>query len=285
MTTMKTLPEIRTALDIMQNLGEVEQFMLAQEQVSCPVRHHFSHGIYIRELSVPAGTFAVGHHQKQEQLNIFLQGKVAVINESGTVDILKAPMMFIGKTGRKVGYVMEDMVWLNVFPTEEKDIETLEEMLFDKSENSVASQDQMKKVDRSDDRDDFQQMLQDLNISAEMVRSQSEFEGDQIPFMDQTVTVKVADSAIEGRGLFATVDFSEGEIIAPMRLGDFRTPAGRFTNHAKEPNAIVDFSGDAFFLKAKRAIKGCHGGFDGEEITIDYRQSVETVRRHQRCQE
>ena len=66
-----------------------------------------------------------------------------------------------------------------------------------------------------------------------------------------------------------------GEIIAPARLDGKRTPAGRYTNHSKNPNSIMILrDNNDIDLVAKKVIKGCQGGNLGEEITIDYRQAL-----------
>ena len=65
----------------MSNLivADLEKEMLGMPQADCPVAHHFGPGIYIREVTLPAGIFAVGHTQRYEHLNIMLTGKVAII--------------------------------------------------------------------------------------------------------------------------------------------------------------------------------------------------------------
>jgi hypothetical protein len=96
--------------------------------------------------------------------------------------------------------------------------------------------------------------------------------------------VQVSKSPIEGKGLFATCEFKPGDIIAPSRVGDFRTPAGRYTNHSKHPNAKMVSVGDNIYLEATTDIKGCTGGNLGDEISVDYRQSAELI-RSMICQE
>jgi len=87
--------------------------------------------------------------------------------------------------------------------------------------------------------------------------------------------VKIGDSPIEGKGLFATATIEQGEVIAPAGIKGKRTIAGRFTNHSANPNAflVLHENGDVD-LVAKYYISGCKAGFDGEEITIDYRQAL-----------
>ena len=69
-----------------EKVAALEVFSLKEEQIDCPVIHSFSPGIYTREVHLPAGIFAIGHHQKKEHLNIFLKGKVTMLNDYGTTE-------------------------------------------------------------------------------------------------------------------------------------------------------------------------------------------------------
>ena len=248
--------------------------MLTHPQESCDVVHSFGPGIYVRQVTLKAGIFAVGHRQKQEHLNLMLTGRVTVIEDDGSHKDLVAPLMFTGKPGKKVGYIHEDCVWLNIYATDERDIGKLEEMLLDKSQAWGDSQ-RLLACENYADRADFDALLQDIGFTAELVRKQSEEASDQIPFPPGSYKVKVGPSSIEGSGLIATGSFGVGEFIAPARIDSFRTPAGRYTNHSKTPNAEMRlmFNGD-ISLVSLRCISGCMGGNDGEEITVDYRQAL-----------
>ena len=76
-------------------------------------------------------------------------------------------------------------------------------------------------------------------------------------------------AARELHALFIDVN----ELIAPARLDGQRTPAARYINHSRMPNAdaAMTETGD-IYLFALRPIAGCRGGQLGEEITIDYRR-------------
>lgn len=267
-------------LNEVQNTGlePAESFMLDLPQVECPVVHHFGPGIYIREVTIPAGTIAVGHAQRYEQLNILLRGSVAVVND-GEVKVLRAPLIFTGPPGRKVGYVIEDAVWQNVYATEETDIEKLEEMFLDKSASWQAHQDEVVKIERAAraaDRHDFALLVAEAGFTLEQVRQQSENETDQIPFPDSWQgSMVVRDSTIEGKGMFLSFPAKKGDVLAPARLDGMRTPAGRYVNHAKHPNAeFVKNDNEDIYLVALRDIHGCVGGNLGEEVTVDYRQAL-----------
>ena len=257
------MPVVGAAYDAL----EVE--LLKYEQEGCPVYHHFSPGLYIREVKLPAGTVALGHRQKTEHLNIFLEGRITIVSEDGSVSEIKAPMLFTGKPGRKCGYVHEDVVWLNIYPTNETDIEILEATYLDKSDSW--KHESLKVEARVKDRDDYEKVLSEWGYTEKTVRAQTENPHDQIPFPPGSYPIGIFPSAIEGRGVFATANIKAGDLIAPSRIGVYRTPAGRYTNHSQAPNAMMEKIGDTMFLVATSDISGCHGGMVGEEITVNYR--------------
>lgn len=256
-----------------------EHATLRLPQVSCPVVHRFGPGICVREVFIPAGTFAIGHYQRFEQVNIFLKGRVTVIHDDGSTRELVAPMFFVGPPGRKVGIVHEDVVWLNVWATDETDVEKIEAHFLDKS-GAWTYHAEQKYAERvmahQEDRDDFARAVAELGFTPEQVRQIAENTDDLIPFPAGSYKIRLSGSPIEGKGLFATSDIAPGETIAPGRIDGRRTPAGRYTNHAKVPNArfqLVNDRGD-MSLVAIAPIAGSRGGQDGDEITVDYRQSV-----------
>lgn len=256
------------------DLNTIEGFMLKHEQAQCPVVHHFGPGIYMREVSLKAGSYAIGHEQRYSQLNVMLTGKVALVVDESTVKVVQAPTIYVGPPGRKIGYIIEDTVWLNVYSTDETDIDKLEEMFLIKSD---VWKDHEQKEDRSFDRSDFFSVLDEYGFTPEEVHDTSTFEGDQIPMPHGAgLKLTVRDSDIHGKGIFLTYPAKAGEILAPARIGGMRTPAGRYTNHSANPNAMFmkDPIGN-ISLVALRDINGCVGGSKGEEITVDYRQALE----------
>lgn len=276
--TTTAIQEIFSGAITAQKVERLEMMCLQQEQVDCPVIHRFGPGVYIREVMIPAGTFSIGHYQKKEHLNIMLKGRVTMLHEDGTLHEVIAPTIFTAPPGRKIGYIHEDMVWLNVYPTTETEVEKLEAMFLDKSEGWTQNnqmQNGIAKLHCVADREDYKKVLAEFGFTEEAARAMSANEDDQISFPYGGWKVRVDVSPIEGRGLFATADIEEGELIAPARIKGMRTPAGRFTNHSLNSNAIMIMqpNGD-IDLVATRTIKGNAGGYNGEEITIDYRDSL-----------
>lgn len=261
-----------------EQISQLEQHMLALPQAECPVVHHFGPGIYVREVTLPAGTLAIGHAQRFEHLNIMLTGAVAILKEDGTTEVLRAPMIFVGKPGRKVGFVLETCVWQNVYATNERDIDKLEAMFLDKSETWQAyhaTQQALEHQARQADRDDFADLIAEAGFDAETVRNQSENESDQIGMPPGYAAITIRASAIEGLGVFLSYPVEAGALIGPARINGMRTPLGRYTNHSSNPNAqFVRSDNGHIYLVALRRIAGCEGGSMGEEVTVDYRQAL-----------
>lgn len=268
MNTLATIP--RMGKELLQNIDDIEGKMMREPQVSCDVIHRFGPGQYIREVNIPAGTFAIGHHQNFEHMNIFLKGRVTILNDDGSMSELKAPMIFVGKPGRKIGYIHEDMVWLNVYATEERDVERLEAHFITKSEEwgkSVAAIESIKAL----------QGTVTSGKDSSMLAERSPFDmGEEnmtdLPF--GSYKIKIGDSRVHGKGLFATSKIEPFEFIAPAQTSGKQTIAYRYANHSLSPNAqLVPGSGTDLDLMAVREIGGCRGGLDGEEITINYRDA------------
>tara|TARA_R110000782_G_scaffold263174_1_gene355699 strand:+ start:29 stop:892 length:864 start_codon:yes stop_codon:yes gene_type:complete len=261
-----------------EGIEQVEAGMLNLPQVDCPVAHHFGPGIYIREVTMPAGTFAIGHRHKTKNLNVMLTGKI-VMRKNGEMVTITAPFIFTAEPGRKVAYVLEDTVWQNIYATEETDIEELESMFLDKSETWLDHEKEHKEFRVSicqPDRDDYAKFLAEHCFEESIVRAISENKEDQIPMPSEwSGAASVRASDIEGQGLFLSSPVVAGTVIAPGRLSGKRTPAGRYVNHSLTPNCVyIKTENEDVYLIARRDIIGCRGGDQGEELTVDYRQGI-----------
>lgn len=255
------------------DVERLEGAFLGMEQAECSVTHRFGPGIYIRELAVKAGAYVIGHSHRHAHMNALISGKVTVFLEDGEQVELIGPTTFVAPPGRKMAYVHEDMVWQNIYATPLTDVAQLEAELFEPSETFKSVP--LLEYDHSEDVKDFLDAITDAGFTPDEVRAISENPDDQCPFPFGEYKVMVAPSQIEGRGLFATGDIARLEPIAPALLNGLRTPAGRYTNHAKNPNATMACIGNDIYLFALRDIAGSRGGMIGEEITVDYRDTLE----------
>lgn len=91
------------------------------------VTDHYAHGIYGRELFIPAGSALVGKKHRFSTLNILLKGRIHVTGPDGSVCEMVAPAIFTSAPGtEKVGYAVEDTIWVNVHPTKLTDVAAIE---------------------------------------------------------------------------------------------------------------------------------------------------------------
>ena len=288
---MRKLSTIKRDLQVIgykELIASAQELLLKKEQQDCPVVHSFGPGIYMREVTLKKGCFAVGHFQRFEHQNIVIKGHVRMLNPDGSTFDIVGPTMFVGTPGQKMGYIIEDTVWLNVYSTDETDVEKLESTFLDKNTqwlDYVKTRIENLRDTFQEARDDYLLLLKEFGISHAQARYETEITADLIDFPLGSYQVRVDESPIEGRGLFATSNIEAGAVICPARLDGRRTPAGRFTNHSNKPNArfVKNDHGD-LYLVSTRSIEGCKGGTIGEELTVDYREALELNNRRRLCQ-
>lgn len=247
--------------------------LLDMPQAECPVYHRFGPDIYIRELHMKAGTIAVGHKQRFEHINILLKGKVLMFNPDETTTTLEAPLFFIGKPGQKVGYVLEDVVWQNIYSTKETDIDILENIFLDKEYMSVNNQlkyNVEQKLNLIEIQADYLDLLDELQITEEQVQEQVQL--NDICDYVLPENIRLANSPIHGKGIFATASIPKNTKIALAKINDERTLVGRYTNHSNIPNCtMVLLDNGDIELHSIADIVGCLGGQLGDELTVNYR--------------
>jgi hypothetical protein len=118
-----------------KNIQALEDCILLEPQADLPIKHHFSKGLYCREMFIPAGVVLTGKIHKDETLNILAQGTILVISSDGTEKELSAPSVFISPPNtKKAGYAVTDCVFINVHATNETDLDKIErEVILDPS--------------------------------------------------------------------------------------------------------------------------------------------------------
>ena len=127
--------------DIDNLLSQKVDYLLSQvekmPQVDCQTKHYFGPNLYIREVTMPAGTVVIGKPHRKEHMCVMLQGRMVVVLGDGTKQELVAPLTFVGSAGRKVAYILETTVFQNILATDETDIDVLENMLVDNTQHML----------------------------------------------------------------------------------------------------------------------------------------------------
>ena len=91
---------------------------------------------------------------------------------------------------------------------------------------------------------------------------------------EYTWRLSIRTSPIHGKGLFLSFKAGAGEVIAPATVDGLRTIAGKYVNHSANPNCVYKMVNGEVLLVSVAPISGSFGGFAGDELTVDYRQSV-----------
>jgi hypothetical protein len=125
------------SVPVNDQIENLERELLSLPQVECPLKHSFAPGVYMREITMPAGSLIIGHEHLTEHFNVILTGKARVMID-GVIEDLVAPCYFISKPNvRKVLYIVEEMKFATIHPTEETSVDVLEQTLIRKSNSFI----------------------------------------------------------------------------------------------------------------------------------------------------
>jgi quercetin dioxygenase-like cupin family protein len=98
-----------------------------------PLTHSFAHGLYARQIDMPAGYLIVTKIHKRSNVTIVLKGKCSMLEEGG-VRVIEGPQYFITPAGTmRALYTHEDSTWLTVHATTETEIDKVEDYITAKS--------------------------------------------------------------------------------------------------------------------------------------------------------
>ena len=128
--TLKGLVPAASKPEMREKVFALEEAMKNDKNIELyelPVVHHFSQGVYGREMVIPKGTIVTGKIHKYTQLNILLCGELSVLTEDG-VKRIKPPFVVVSPPGTKrVAYAHEDSRWLTVHGTYKTDVGEIEQ--------------------------------------------------------------------------------------------------------------------------------------------------------------
>lgn len=92
-----------------------------------PLKHHFAPGVYVREILIPADNLIVGKIHKHDHLIIFMSGDVSISSEKGTERISMPGVSLSTKGIKRAVYAHVDSIILTIHPTDEVDLDKIEE--------------------------------------------------------------------------------------------------------------------------------------------------------------
>lgn len=127
------------APDTLTGINALERAMVdSLPHVDCPVKHHFSPGLYTREIFVPAGTFFTTMRHKKEHPFIFVSGKLVMKSSTEGDVTLEAPMVGItpADTQRAI-YAITDLIWVTSHITDSTDLDDIAVELLERHDNPL----------------------------------------------------------------------------------------------------------------------------------------------------
>lgn len=119
-------------------ISQLEAAVSKETQITCPLTHRFSKGVYAREIFIPKGSLIVGAIHKFQNMNVISKGDVSFFSVDGAVRV-QAPHTFSASPGvKRVIYAHEDTVWTTIHGTEETDLGKIEEIFIAKNYAEVS---------------------------------------------------------------------------------------------------------------------------------------------------
>lgn len=115
-------------LEIRKNILDFKDYLLSlgSDGTEFPVEHFIADGVYTRKLFIPKGSILIGKIHKKACMNIVAKGDITVMTETGCARIQAGYTVQSPAGIMKVGYAHEDTIFINVFRTDETEIEKIE---------------------------------------------------------------------------------------------------------------------------------------------------------------
>lgn len=127
----------RVEARLVQLGGEIRE--RGESHEIAPVTHHFTPGLYAREIFMPEGLIITSETHKTEHPFVVSQGRVIVYNEADdTTMIVQAPHFGVTKPGtRRLLIIVQDCVWTTFHATLHTDVSKIEEEILEPRTNPL----------------------------------------------------------------------------------------------------------------------------------------------------
>lgn len=119
-----------------KTVERLEAHLLQIPEVEIPTEHRFAPGVYIRQITIPAGVACTGAASKSEHFSVMVRGKMRVLADGAMRD-LEGYHEWIAPAGvKRVGVALEETVWFTVHanPDDERDLNVLEARYFEQAD-------------------------------------------------------------------------------------------------------------------------------------------------------
>lgn len=99
-----------------------------------PLLEKVCDNIYYRTITMPKGNIIVGHKHKHKTMNVMVSGKMRLWM-NGVIEEIEAPCIFESEpNSRKIGFILEDVIFMNVHNITGMDVNNLKDELLVKED-------------------------------------------------------------------------------------------------------------------------------------------------------
>lgn len=103
-----------------------------------PIRHHFTPGLYVREMFAPAGSLVTSRIHKTRHPFVISKGSCSIFIEGEGWVRMEAPHFGITEPGtRRIGYFHEDTIWTTFHATDATDVDEIEAEILEPHQNPL----------------------------------------------------------------------------------------------------------------------------------------------------
>ena len=118
----------------MKTVNEIVETMGGTIQCDLGTVHHFSDGIYAKEMHLPAGYIAVSHVHVYDHISILGKGKVVVRTDTTEPTVYTAPACIEIKKGvHHAIEALEDATWFCIHATDVTDVAEVDNVLIERN--------------------------------------------------------------------------------------------------------------------------------------------------------
>lgn len=124
---LAAMDRVTSLAEMHRRLDQIEDMIRASGERHLEPIHHFSPGVYARELRIPKGTILTGKIHRTRHVNVVTRGAIVVYSPIEGMRKIRAPFAFVAEAGtRRLGIAIEDTIWTTYHLTHETDLAKIE---------------------------------------------------------------------------------------------------------------------------------------------------------------
>jgi quercetin dioxygenase-like cupin family protein len=113
----------------MQDVSTRFKEMLGTFDIDLGIKHHFSNGVYAKQMNIPSGYVVGSHSHEFDHLSLLASGEVIVKTDDGEAHYVAPAVVTIDKHKHHEIYALKDAVWFCIHATKETDPLKVDEVL------------------------------------------------------------------------------------------------------------------------------------------------------------